>query len=542
MQKNAIKIIISFIIFVLSIVCIYSLATYKNNTTSLNMTGSTFNKNRPNFSPNYKPNRSANKAVPNMKQSSSNKKSPNNGFRNVKNSFKGQMPNSGGMGMPNSMSSSSNTNYSHVILAYALAFFVLIIAAYLILIRKKIKISNENRGFIIIGVLIIGLLFRIKAGLNITGYSMDLNLYQNWASSAAKNLLTIYNSDSTVDYPPVYLYVLFIVGKLASLSFMSKYYVLLLKLPSILVDIASAYFIYKISKKYFSFEVSGLLSIFYLFNPAVLIDSTIWGQADSFFTLLIILAVYFLSEDRIIQSSVFFAISVLMKPQGIIFLPLLLFWYIKQKNLKSFLKSAASGIITALIIIAPFSIAQGSITWIFNLYMKEVSEYPYASDNAFNFYNLIGANKLKDSTTLFLFSYHTWGMIFIVLITILSGILYFKSKNRYTIILAAFIQITGVFVFSVGMHERYMFTAVFASILSFIYLKDKRLLILSVILSITNYLNMHIVLFSRALSLGTGSNTFIITTIISLLNVIAFIYLVKVSIDICIKNKKFIDL
>lgn len=502
-RKNAIKVIISFLIAALGIICIYSLATYKINTTGSNATGSAFNKQT-------------------VSESSKSQKNP----------FKYQMPNGGRMSMPDNSSSS----YSPVILTYALTFFILIIGAYLTLIHKKIKVNNKNRSFILVGVLIIGLLFRIMAGLNITGYSMDLNLYKNWASSAAKNLLSIYSNNSSVDYPPVYLYVLFIIGKLASIPFMSKYYILLLKLPSILVDIASSYFIYKIAKKYFSFEVSELLSIFYLFNPAILINSTIWGQADSFFTFLIILAVYFLSEDKIIQSSAFFAISVLMKPQGIIFLPLLLFWYIKQKNLKGFLKSAASGIITALIILAPFSIAQNSITWIFELYMKEVLEYPYASDNAFNFYTLIGANKVKDSAVLFLFSYHTFGMIFIVLITLLSGILYFKSKNRYTIVLAAFIQITGVFVFSVGMHERYMFTAVFASILTFIYLKDKRLLILSVILSFTNYLNMHLVLFNQTISQGTGLSNSIITRIISLLNIMAFIYLIKVSIDICIKN------
>lgn len=213
---------------------------------------------------------------------------------------------------------------------------------------------------------------------------------------------------------------------------------------------------------------------------------------------------------------------------------ILLFWYIKEKNLQSFLKSVASGVITALIILSPFSIAQGNITWIFKLYMREVSEYPYASNNAFNFYTLIGANRVKDSTKMFLFSYHTWGMAFIVLVTLLSGILYFKSKNRYTMTLAAFIQITGVFDFSVGMHERYMFTAVLASILAFIYLRDKRLLLLSVFLSVTNFLNMHLILFNQTVFRGTGSNNSMVSMIISLLNVAAFIYLIKISIDICV--------
>ncbi|URZ04883.1 glycosyltransferase family 39 protein [Clostridium felsineum] len=562
LKKNKPKFILSFIIAILVIICVYSLCTYKGNDKNTgfpkigagfknHMTNSANSKNTPSSNSkkvttnnikkdsrtNSQNHSRADIGGPPDSQDSSGSKSTmqgppgSQGSPNFKNNIK--RSHGGPPGMMGGFSNSDN-KYSPYVIAYALAFFVLSILGYLAIVKKKIKISTENSGFILASFLIIGFLFRIIVGLLITGYSSDIGLYKQWASSAAKNFASVYKSTGSIDYPPVYIYVLFIIGKIASTS-LGSYYTLLIKLPSIIADIASAYFVYKLSKKYFSFEKSFVLTLFFLFNPAILINSALWGQADSFFTLLIIFAVYFMSENKIILSSVFFALSVLMKPQGIIFLPLVLFWYIRNRDLKAILKSIASGILTAIIVILPFSIVNGNITWIFKLYTREVSEYPYASNNAYNLYNLIGANNVKDSNTMFIFSYHTWGMIFIVLITVFSGILFLKSKSKRVATLAALIQVVGVFNLSVGMHERYMFAAVLISILAYIYFKNNKILIISLLLSFINYANMHSVLFNQ-MSMRNNSSTPIWTVFISLLNIITFAYLIKVSFDLCIKK------
>ncbi|WP_050993323.1 hypothetical protein [Clostridium arbusti] len=266
-----------------------------------------------------------------------------------------------------------------------------------------------------------------------------------------------------------------------------------------------------------------------------MINSTIWGQADSLFTFIVILAVYFLSEERLVFSSVFFTLTVLMKPQGIILLPLVLFELIKKRNLESLIKCILPALITSLIIILPFSISNHNITWIFSLYKNTISEYPYASDNAFNFFSLIGANHVKDTTTMFILSYHNWGMIFIVLITILSGFIYIKSTNKSAIYIAALIQIVGVFNFSVGMHERYMFTATAMCILAYIYIKNRHLLVLTALFSLIIYINTHTTLFEQF----NGVNIMpynVVMIFTSLLNVLSFIYLIIISIQIIFRQ------
>ena len=129
------------------------------------------------------------------------------------------------------------------------------------------------------------------------------------------------------------LSVLFLIGKISSINIVNPYFILLLKLPSIIADIATSYFIYKLAKKYLSAEVSLLLSVFYIFNPAIFIDSTFWGQVDHFFAFPIVLAVFLLSEKKIGFSSAVFTAAVLMKPQGIIFLPILFFELVRQKEI-----------------------------------------------------------------------------------------------------------------------------------------------------------------------------------------------------------------
>lgn len=406
--------------------------------------------------------------------------------------------------------------------SYAAVFLGLFFAAYYWLIRKNVKLPPEHIKIIIWTLLGLGFFFRLAVAPWVDGFSSDINLFKNWATAAAQSLSEFY-SHSSCDYPPFYIYILYLIGKITSVSAVGAYFNLLIKLPSMLADVVSAYLIYKLAAKYLAAEISLLVSAFYIFNPAVMINSTFWGQVDSFFTMLLVLALLMLSSRRIWLSAVFFTTAVLMKPQGIIFLPVFFFELVRLKKVKGFLVAAASALSTALVIILPFSLYQGPL-WIFNLYSRTVGEYPYASVNAYNFFSLIGANYKPDTAKLLIFSYHAWGMMFIVLITAFSWLIYIKGHDAKFASMAALLQIAGVFTFSTSMHERYLFPAAALALLAFIYLKDKRILWLAAGFSLTIFINTDAVLY------GTLSSS-IIMTVTALLNVIFFIYLAKVAWD-----------
>ncbi|KJR45560.1 putative membrane protein [Desulfosporosinus sp. I2] len=81
------------------------------------------------------------------------------------------------------------------------------------------------------------------------------------------------------------------------------------------------------------------------------------------------------------------------------------------------------------------------------------------------------------------------------------------------------------------MHERYLFPAVALSILSFIYLRDKRLMLLAAGFSTTIYINTHFVLYETLSGINSISYSPILI-VTSLLNVFLFVSLIKVLYEI----------
>jgi len=471
-KKNILRISLIFILLISAFLCIYTVGNYKNNNT---MTQNNQFRGKGNAS-----NNDANN-MPNDQNSSQNIPSSNgtaqaNGNEDVApqngNTQSGQtksmMPSDGNRQPGQSRNKqagdngnkqsgqngdmqrgSTNSKYVPALTTYSGIFLILCIGMYYLFRRKNIKINFADEKIVLFTLLAVGLLLRIAASTLMEGYSGDINLFKNWASTAANSLSQVYSSARSADYPPLYIYVLALIGKIAKIPAFNSYYVLMLKLPAIIADIITSYFIYRLGKKHFSGVVSIFLAAFYIFNPAIFIDSTFWGQVDSFFTLLIVIAVFLLSEKKIAASSAMFAVAVLMKPQGIIFLPILFFELVRERKVKNFIYAIASAMVTALIIIIPFSLNGQSPLWIFNLYSKTISEYPYASVNGFNFFSLIGANYKNNTDNLFVFNYHTWGMLFIIVTTLISWFVYIKNNNRNFASAIALLQIAGVFTFSV---------------------------------------------------------------------------------------------
>lgn len=403
--------------------------------------------------------------------------------------------------------------------------------SYILLLKKKINPSIARERLVILILLGVGLVVRLFLARLMTGHPYDMGLFANWAAAAARDLSSVY-SDGRVDYPPLYMYVLYLAGKTLSLSWLNQYSAVILKLPAIFADLATSYLIFSRARKHLSPTMGMFLGAFYLFNPAVLINSSLWGQVDSFFTFLLVGALILLAERKISRASVLFAAAVLMKPQGIIFLPVLFFELVRQKNWKLWLKSTGIGLASALVITLPFALQQGPF-WIIELYMKTLGEYPFASINAFNLFSLLGANYTRYSEALGFLSYQSWGMLFIVTVTAWCWFIYARANNIKMAWAAALLLISGVFTLATGMHERYLFPALALSLFAFIYLGDKRFLYMSGGFSVSIFLNTHVVLFATINGVhsvaGSGVPAFT-----AILNIFLLAYLLKVMLEMAV--------
>ncbi len=427
--------------------------------------------------------------------------------------------------------------YGSGMIWYTVIFVLILCLCYYYMKSKKIKIKYRDEKALLCLILGAGLVLRLILASAVEGFPSDIACFKAWALEAAKDLPGFYTSGIFCDYPPFYIYILFIVGKLASIPWLNPYFTLLVRLPSMMADLVTAYILYRAAKRHLPEAWELLLAAAYAFNPAVLLNSTLWGQVDSFFTMMIVSALILLRENRTGASSAMLCAAVLMKPQGIFFLPVLLFELLKRKEIKPFINAAIAGLMTALAVILPFSFNQRPL-WILKLYMNTASGYTNASLNAFNLFSLLGANLKDDSEIWFLFSYRTWGLVLAVILVIFTGFLYLKGRHVSLPFIAGLLLNAGAFVLVSRMHERYMFPVIALVLLCFVHLKDRRLGLLFVSMTVLVFLNSHVVL-SRVLNTGNPHippNDFLLRAA-SLVNVLLFAGLVKVAYDMVIKGK-----
>ena len=194
-------------------------------------------------------------------------------------------------------------------------------------------------AYIILGV---GLLVRIVYSVKVFGYTGDIISFSDWGARAVEyGFSGFYVKDFLTDYPPGYVYVLYAIGRIRAHFHIAQYSVMdlfLLKFPSICCDVMCSYLIYRESRKRMHF--SELQSVFlmsaYLFQPTVILDSACWGQVDAIYTLVVVILCLLLMDGRMLPAYGIYGIGILLKPQTIMFTPVLLGGIINNVFLKDF--------------------------------------------------------------------------------------------------------------------------------------------------------------------------------------------------------------
>lgn len=343
-------------------------------------------------------------------------------------------------------------------------------------VRKKGADTDENLGMtVLLLVLGAGLLVRLIAAAVYRGHETDMNCFVGWADYAVNNgFKTFYTGQGFADYPPGYIYILYVCGALRKLfgcEWGSTMTNVITKLPAILADIGTGYLIYRVASRRFTRVSSSWIAALYLFNPIVILDGAVWGQTDGVFTFFLVWMVYLITQKKLIPSYFVFALSILIKPQSLMLAPVLILAIIDQVFLEDFnwkkfginlgLGLAAIGVIGLLML--PFGFSEA-----LKQYTETLGSYEYCSVNAYNFWALIGKNWHAQTETLLGIQARIWGSAFLILTVVASivlGIRCKKDESKYYYF-GAFIYIL-VFSLSVRMHERYIFPAVVMLLLAY---------------------------------------------------------------------------
>jgi len=383
-------------------------------------------------------------------------------------------------------------------------------------------------------MLLIAAAARIAIAVTIPGYGVDIGCFTAWADTMVANGASdFYVSGIFCDYPPGYILVLGLIGWIGDV-FGTGTTELMIKMPSIVCDIAMAAIFYLYGRKYISEKAAFTVSALYAFNPLTFISGAAWGQADSVMALLIVLVVILALEKRWHAALPVYMLAVLMKPQALMFGPLgliaLVVVLIKERDRKlqrNVLIGMGLAAAVALAIILPFSPKQENPLWIFSLYSDTMGYYDSATVNACNLYFLFDKNwvnvdnasewyirfaamallpacvtlaALKEKqfgkkaasdhkievavwaasllcvllVTVIPMAYDTLGTLVIIFAVACTSAIYLAGKSVRHLPLMGAVLLLALCNLGVMMHERYLFAAIALLALACITERDKR--------------------------------------------------------------------
>lgn len=273
----------------------------------------------------------------------------------------------------------------------------------------------------------LGLAFVVFPG---QGHATDLGLFGEWADTLARSGPgSFYATAGSANYPPGYLYVLWIVGALGD-------GVALLKTPAILADVAIGAVLYLAGRRWLGERTGLVAAALYLFVPVTWYDSALWGQVDAVGALVMLVSVVLLAEGWSEPALAIACLAVLVKPQDaivlVVALPVLLRRHLLRigsgpalslgprlqrldARLGGTLSSqgpvrlATSGLLAfavVALVLLPFDIARfapaslsdvpviGHIAGLVGLIASDTGQYAVLTANAFNAWALVGPDSL----------------------------------------------------------------------------------------------------------------------------------------------------
>ena len=183
---------------------------------------------------------------------------------------------------------------------------------------------------LVVILIVIGVLLRAFIGgvyMPHSGFRIDVGDFNAWAQRlAAGGPGHFYAPDYFGDYPPGYMYVLWLLGSIG--EWLKPVVGILItgglvKVPGILADAGVAWLLFSFARRFgngwlgsWSGERIGLVAAaIYLFNPGTIFNSSVWGQVDSVGALAALGTIYLLARGWTEAAAVGAVVALLVKFQ-----------------------------------------------------------------------------------------------------------------------------------------------------------------------------------------------------------------------------------
>jgi len=297
------------------------------------------------------------------------------------------------------------------------------------------------------------------------GFGPDVGSYQSWALQIATlGPAQTYQQGYFLDYPPGYLYGLWVAGLLARIVNASGDVLrVIAESPAIVADLFLAIAMFALVRKTSRPAIAYAAMLMVAINPAFLFDTVVWGQSDSVLTFIMLLSMIALLNAQYDLCWALAAIAVLIKPQGLMLVPVLAWWTMLETDVWRWIRCGVVALAVFVIGIAPFQIGH-PWNWILDLYTSTAAYYHETSVNAFNLMALVGGLRQPDDDLIGGVSYFALGMSMLVPLYGFIAWILWRKRTYKTLTYASFIAVFGFFMVAPRMHERYLYPALAFSI------------------------------------------------------------------------------
>ncbi len=404
--------------------------------------------------------------------------------------------------------------------------------------RSERALTQENTAPYLVIILFAGLLVRCVLGLFTKGYETDISCFTSWSYHVFENgFSNFYDSIGFCDYPPGYLYILYVLGfiaKIFGMSYESAGYVLMLKLPAILCDCALCALVYHFAKQ----EKAGSLTLpmLFAFSPALIMTSAVWGQVDAVLCILLLVCLICGIDGKLELATIFFTLAALTKPQAFMFAPLVMVLFAfhdkvmfrlpvkptsrKATILLNYLLTFVFSLFIFYILSVPF-FGLNCLPGLIEKYYSTFSSYAYATVNALNLNFLAGGNWADLDTPFLLLTFRIWSTLFLLGSVFVTVWLLARTKEKKAVFLVAGIFLLSVFTLTAKMHERYFFLCVFLFAFAYVIHQRKEIFVLFSGISVTYFLNLVLAYIDQVNHIPATSDW---GMLISLANILLMIY------------------
>ncbi|MFH1739652.1 MAG: NPCBM/NEW2 domain-containing protein [bacterium] len=316
------------------------------------------------------------------------------------------------------------------------------------------------------------------------GFQQDMLYYRSCARYLSEHPITSIYSDANqieggvVNYPPVYLFLLQLLGKAACWisadPFGTTWFLVLLKGMNVLADLGTALLLYYFVNRGAGSTIGTLALALFWMNPGTIYTGSHFGQTDTIFTFFLILAAVF------VRSFPFWAgcacgIALGTKMQALPLLPLFFLEPLLRRDCRGMVKLLSGMFFSVVALIMPFFLTDQAgllvrscflepLRWgtqltygAFNLWQLHAD--PFVADNL-PFLFLFGSDgTMSAGNPLALLSYHRFGLILFGMSYLFVIFRWSKMSPQDELGLwwALAVVSLAFFFFPTRIHERYLF-------------------------------------------------------------------------------------